>query len=165
VVRAALELSRLFITIAGDKIMTYDLEKFREKRERVLGVRKRGLGFGTVAALVAGLIVLGLALVAVPKTVSYFTTRNLDDAIYKLTDATAWEQAIVKKINDLAGVKKTEIDHHDKRLVVTFNRGETGPEKFQVVFNQAAVKVELLNRTGHRERLTILRQEAEFETP
>jgi hypothetical protein len=145
--------------------MAYDFEKFREKREKVLGVRRRGLGFGAVAALVAGIIVLGLAVVAVPKTVSYFTTRNLDDAIYKLADATAWDQVIVKEINALPGVQKVVIDNHDQRLVVTFNRQETGPEKFQQVFSRAASKAELLNRTGHRERMTILHQEAEFETP
>ncbi|MCK4838786.1 MAG: hypothetical protein KAS94_08270, partial [Desulfobulbaceae bacterium] len=75
--------------------MAYDFEKYREKREKVLGVRKRGLSFGAVAALVAAVIVLGLGGVAVPKTISYFTTRNLDDAIYRLADSTAWSQEIV----------------------------------------------------------------------
>ena len=145
--------------------MTYDFEKYRDKREKVLGVRKRGLSFGAVATLVATVIVLGLGVVAVPKTVSYFTTRNLDDAIYKLADSTAWEQAVVKKINDLAGVKKVVTDNHDKRLVVTFNRNETGPEKFKVLFSRDGVEAELLNRMGYRQRMTILKKEAEFETP
>ncbi|MEN8135311.1 MAG: hypothetical protein ABFS18_07210 [Thermodesulfobacteriota bacterium] len=145
--------------------MAYDFEKYREKREKVLGVRKRGLSFGAVAALVAAVIVLGLAVVAVPKTISYFTTRNLDDAIYKLADSTSWNQEIVKEIGDLTGVKKAVTDNHDMRLVVTFNRHETGPEKFKVVFSRAEVKAELLNRMGYRQRMTILKKEAEFETP
>ena len=145
--------------------MAYDFEKYRDKREKVLGVRKRGLSFGAVAALVAAVIVLGLGGVAVPKTVAYFTTRNLDDAIYKLADSTAWDQKIVKKIDDLAGVRKAVTDNHDMRLVVTFNRHETGPEKFKAVFRKDGVEAELLNRMGYRQRMSILKKEAEFETP
>lgn len=145
--------------------MAYDFEKYRDKREKVLGVRKRGLSFGVVATLVAAVIVLGLGAVAVPKTISYFTTRNLDDAIYKLADSTAWHQAIVKKIDTLAGVRKAVTDNHDKRLVVTFNRNETGPEKFKAVFRQDGVEAELLNRMDYRQRMSILKKEAEFETP
>ena len=145
--------------------MAYDFEKYREKREKVLGVRKRGLSFGAVATLVAAVILFGLAVVAVPKTVSYFTTKNLDDAIYRLEDSGAWNQQIVKDINGLAGVKKAVTDNHDKRLVITFNRNETGPEKFKTIFSQAEVEADLLNRMGYRERMTILKKEAEFETP
>ncbi len=145
--------------------MAYDFEKYRDKREKVLGVRQRGLSFGAVAALVAAVIVLGLGGVAVPKTVAYFTTRNLDDAIYKLADSAAWDQKIVKKIDDLAGVRKAVTDNHDMRLVVTFNRHETGPEKFKTVFRKDGVEAELLNRMGYRQRMSILKKEAEFETP
>jgi len=146
-------------------IMAYDLAKYRDKREKVLGVRKRGLSFGAVAGLVAAVIVLGLGIVVVPKAVSYFTTKNLDDVIYKQAQSQAWDQEIVGKINGLAGVRKAITDNHDKRLVVTFNRYETGPENFKILFGQAGVKAELLNRMGHRERMTILNKEAEFETP
>lgn len=145
--------------------MAYDLAKYRDKREKVLGVRKRGLSFGAVAGLVAAVIVLGLGVVVVPKTISYFTTRNLDDVIYKQAQSQTWSQEIVEKINDLGGVRKAVTDNHDKRLVVTFNRNETGPDNFKVVFSQAGVKAELLNRVGHRERMSILKKEAEFETP
>ena len=145
--------------------MAYDFEKYRDKREKVLGVRQRGLSFGVVAALVAAVIVLGLGGVAVPKTVAYFTTRNLDDAIYKLADSTTWNQEIVKKIDELAGVRQAVTDNHDKRLVVTFNRHETGPEKFKIVFSRDGVEAELLNRMDYRQRMSILKKEAEFETP
>ena len=33
--------------------MSYDPEKYREKREKVLGIKKRGLGFGTIAMIVS----------------------------------------------------------------------------------------------------------------
>lgn len=144
--------------------MAYDFAKYRDKREKVLGVRKRGLSFGTVAALVSLIIVLGLAVIAVPKTVSYFTTRNLDDVIYKQADSSPWGQEFVREIKDLEGVKNVVTDNHGKRLVITFNRQVTDPEKFKVIFNNGEVKAELLNRTGHRERMTILQKEAHFET-
>ena len=34
--------------------MSYDLEKYRDKREKVLGVKKRGINFATIAATVSG---------------------------------------------------------------------------------------------------------------
>ena len=43
--------------------MVYDPEKYREKREKVLGIKKRGLSFGTLASLVVGIIVLGFCFV------------------------------------------------------------------------------------------------------
>ncbi|MDF1579005.1 MAG: hypothetical protein RQ753_09035 [Desulfurivibrionaceae bacterium] len=145
--------------------MAYDLEKYRAKREKVLGVRRRGLSFGAAAALVAVVIILGLGLVAVPRIISYFSTRNLDDAIYKQAQSQTWEQEVVAGIEGLDGVRKAVADNHGRRLVVTFDRNETGPEKFKVVFGRAGIRAELLNRVGHRERMTILEKEAEFETP
>lgn len=143
--------------------MAYDFEKFREKREKVLGVRKRGLSFGVVAALVAGIIVLGLAVVMVPRTVSYFTTKNLDDAIYKMADSTTWNQNIVNEVGDLPGVRKVVVDKRGRRLVVIFDRLKTSLEKINIVFERGDVKADLLNRIGHRERESILKKEAEFE--
>ena len=143
--------------------MAYDFEKYRSKREKVLGVRKRGLSFGTVAALVAAVIVIGLGGVAVPRTIAYFSTRNLDDAIYKLADSGKWDQQVVSDIGDLPGVRSALTDNHDTRLVITFDRNESGPEKFKVVFGSEGLDAELLNRMGHRERKVILEKEAAFE--
>ncbi len=145
--------------------MAYDFEKYRDKREKVLGVRQRGLSFGAVAALVAVVIVLGLGGVAVPKTVAYFTTRNLDDAIYKLADSGKWNQEVVSEINGLPGVRKALTDNHDTRLVITFNRYDSGPEKFKMVFGRKNIEAELLNQMDHRQRKVILAKEAAFETP
>ena len=145
--------------------MAYDLEKYRSKREKVLGVRRRGLSFGTVAALVAAVIVIGLGAVAVPRTIEYFITKNLDDAIYKLADSGKWHQPVVDSIKDLPGVRKVLTDNKETRLVITFDRHESGPEKFKVVFTSANLDAELLNRMDHRQRQVILKKEAEFEAP
>ena len=51
--------------------MAYDLEKYRKKREKVLGVRKRGLSFSVVAAIVSIVIVTGLGAVVVPRTAGF----------------------------------------------------------------------------------------------
>ncbi|MBU0481215.1 MAG: hypothetical protein KKG47_08945 [Proteobacteria bacterium] len=145
--------------------MAYDLEKYRGKRERVLGVRSRGLSFGTIAVVVAVVIIGGLGFIAVPKTVSYFSTRNLDDVIYKLEDSRKWDAAIVSELRSMGGVTSAVADNHETRLVVTFNRHHMGPEKFKIFFDTKGVKADLLNRMDHRQRQSILKKEAEFETP
>lgn len=145
--------------------MPYDFDKYRAKREKVLGVRKRGVSFGLAAGLVAGIILLGLGAVAMPQAVAYLTTRNLDDAIYKLADAGTWSPEVVGEINTLPGVRKAIADQHSARLVVTFNRNETDLEKLESLLHRKGLKAELLNRTDHRQRLTILAKESKFETP
>jgi hypothetical protein len=102
--------------------MSYDLEKYRDKREKVLGVKKRGLSFGTIAAIVSLVIILGLGVVVVPKSIAYFNTRHLDDAIYKLQTIESWPQEIIEGIRELAGVKNIEIDKDSSRIVVTFDK-------------------------------------------
>ncbi len=39
--------------------MVYDLEKYRGKRDKVLGVKKTGISFGAWAATVSAIIVCG----------------------------------------------------------------------------------------------------------
>ncbi|MCK5541783.1 MAG: DUF2318 domain-containing protein [Desulfobacterales bacterium] len=85
------------------------------------------------ASIVVGVIVLGISFVAVPKAVSYITTRNLDDAIYKL-DNTTFKDAIVKEIEGIEGVAFVNIDKHDTRLVITFDRRIVNVSKFVAVF-------------------------------
>lgn len=145
--------------------MAYDLEKYRDKREKVLGVKSRGLSFGVVAVIVAAVIIGGIGFIAVPRTVAYFSTRNLDDAIYKLDDSRKWDPVIVRGLGGLDGVTSAITDNHGTRLVVTFNRHHSGPEQFEVFFTSKGVKADLLNRMGRRERLSILKKEGEFETP
>ncbi len=144
--------------------MVYNSEKYREKREKVLGIKKRGLSFGTLATIVVGFIVLGLSFVAVPKAVSYINTRNLDDAIYKL-DGTTFKDAIVKELEGVEGVAFVNKDKHDTRLVITFDRKVVDVPEFVVLFNKNNLDATLLNRVNHRQRQSTLKEEEEFETP
>lgn len=139
--------------------MPYNLDKYRAKREKVLGVRKRGLSFAAAAALVAGATLLGLGVIAAPGAIDYLTTRNLDDAIYKLADNTTWSQEVVTEIAALPGVSRAVADQHDARLVITFNRNDTDLGQLEALLNRRGLKPELLNRTDHRQRRTILAKE------
>ncbi len=143
--------------------MPYDPEKYREKREKVLGLRKRGLSFGSIASIITGVIILGLGLVTVPKAVSYITTRNLDDAIYKLDEGMIFQNTIVVKIKAVKGVAFIEKDKHDTRLIITFNRRESDISDFTAVFLKNNLKAILLNRVNHRQRMTTLKEEEELE--
>jgi hypothetical protein len=143
--------------------MLYDPEKYREKREKVLGIRKRGLSFSTVASIIAGLIIFGIGFVTVPSAVSYITTRNLDDVIYKLDKDMIWKDALVIKIEAVKGVAFLKKDKHDTRLVITFDRREADLSDFAAVFSKNNLKVTLLNRVNHRQRQTTLKEEEELE--
>lgn len=143
--------------------MLYDPEKYREKREKVLGIRKRGLSFSTVASIIAGLIIFGIGFVTVPSAVSYITTRNLDDVIYKLDKDMIWKDAVVIKIEAVKGVAFLKKDKHDTRLVITFDRREADLSDFTAVFSKNNLKATLLNRVNHRQRQTTLKEEEELE--
>ncbi len=143
--------------------MLYDPEKYREKREKVLGIKKRGLSFLTVASIIAGLIIFGIGFVTVPSAVSYITTRNLDDVIYKLDKDMTWKDAVVIKIEALNGVAFLKKDKHDTRLVITFDRREADLSDFTAVFSKNNLKATLLNRVNHRQRQTTLKEEEKLE--
>lgn len=143
--------------------MTYDIEKYRYKREKVLGLKKRGLSFGTLAAIVSFSIIAGLSFVVIPKTVDYIATRNLDDAIYKLENSAVWPKDIIKGLLGIGGVKNAINDKDSTRLVVTFDRRDVDTIKFSTLFKQKGLKATLLNRLSHRQRLTTQREEKKFE--
>jgi len=143
--------------------MAYDLEKYREKREKVLGVKKRGVSFGTLAAVISAVIILGLSVVVVPKSIAYFNTRHLDDAIYKLQNTEAWSQDTIQGIEELAGVKGIETDHSSSRIVITFDKSVTGTKDLNAFFKANGLKAILLNQVSHAQRLNTMKQEAKFE--
>lgn len=143
--------------------MTYDLEKYRYKREKVLGLKKRGLSFGTLAAIVSLSIIVGLSFVVIPKTADYMATRNLDDVIYKLENSAVWPNDIIKGILGICGVKKVMNDKDSMRLVVTFDRREVDVIKFSALFKQKGLKATLLNRLSHRQRLATQKEEEKLE--
>jgi len=144
--------------------MAYDLEKYRDKREKVLGVKKKGISFGVWAATVSAIIIVGLISMVAPKSIAYFTTRNLDDVIYKLSGDQVWPQDVIHIIATLKGVKYAIADKDGARLVVTFDRSVTGPESMKTYFKQNGYRVVLLNRVSHRQRVQTEQEEAELET-
>ena len=143
--------------------MAYDLEKYRDKREKVLGVKKRGVSFGTLATIVSLVIILGLGIVVVPKSIAYFNTRHLDDVIYKLQNAETWPQDVIAGINQLAGVKTIETDTHSARIVITFDKSIADTKDFNTLFKANEVKAILLNRVSHTQRMETLAKESKFE--
>jgi copper chaperone CopZ len=155
-------LTEVNTSIRKEDTMAYDLEKYREKREKVLGVKKRGLSFGTLAAIVSLVIIFGLGVVVVPKSIAYFNTRHLDDAIYKLQNASTWPQEIITGISGLAGVKSVETDDNNSRVVVTFDKTITGTPDINAFFKQNNIETVLLNQINHAHRQKILEKEAKF---
>lgn len=143
--------------------MTYDPEKYRSKREKVLGIKKRSIGFGTLAAIVAACILSGLGMVAVPEVVSYVSTRNLDDAIFRLENRHSWPGSAIDEIKTVPGVRSASADHHGLRLVVTFDRTLVMTDTLSALFTRHGLSATLLNRTGHRQRMATLKEEAENE--
>jgi copper chaperone CopZ len=143
--------------------MAYNFEKYREKREKVLGVKKRGVSFGTLATVVSLVIILGLGIVVVPKSIAYFNTRHLDDVIYKLQSAEAWPQEVITGIQELAGVKAIETDANSSRIVVTFDKSITGSDDLNAFFKTKGIKAVLLNQVNHAQRLHTVKKEAKFE--
>ena len=142
--------------------MAYDFEKYREKREKVLGVKKRGISFGAIAATVSFMIVLGLSIFVVPKSIAFFNSRHLDDAIYKLQDADTWPKEILPEVSKLAGVKDVVTDTDDTRIVITFDKSITDTRKLTAFFDQQGIATIMLNRVGHHQRMITLKKEAEF---
>ena len=142
--------------------MAYDLEKYREKREKVLGVKKRGVSFGTMSAIISLTIIIGLGVTVVPKSIAYFNTRHLDDAIYKLQNAETWTPDSIAGIQQLAGVKNVETDNNDTRIVITFDKSITGTPDINAFFKQKDIKTVLLNEVSHSNRLKIIEKESKF---
>lgn len=143
--------------------MTYDPEKYREKRENVLGIKRRGMSFGAIAAIVSICIMAALGFVVLPKTVAYVSTRNLDDAIYRLENSASWPNDIISGILEIEGVEKAVTDKGGTRLVITFDRTEVDTIRISSFFIKKGLKSTLLNRVSHRQRLTTLKEEEEVE--
>jgi len=144
---------------------TYNLEKYRDKREKVLGVRKRGISFGAIAATVSFMIVLGLSFFVVPKSIAFFNSRHLDDAIYKLQGVDTWPQEMLPAIRQLTGVKAVVTDTDDTRIVITFDKSVTDTRKLTAFFDHKGISTIMLNRVGHNERMATMKKEAQFEAP
>lgn len=142
--------------------MTYDLEKYRDKREKVLGVKKRGVSFGTLALIVSLVIVVGLGLVVIPKSIAYFHARHLEDAIYKLQDGSVAAHDVIVEIRAIEGVQDAASERSGRRVVITYNKSETDTGKLSAFFKQKGLQAVLLNKVSHAHRMHTMKKEAEF---
>ena len=147
----------------GCEIMTYDTEKYRSKREKVLGIKKRGMSFGVIAAIVSFCIIVVLGFIVLPETIAYIVERNLDDAIYKVEKTGQWSHEVMTEIHEIDGVVEAVTDKGGKRLIITFNRNEVDLGQFSSFFRNKGLKPTLLNRVNHRQRVTTLQEEKELE--
>jgi len=143
--------------------MAYDLEKYSEKREKVLGVKKRGISFGALVTTISMVIIFGLGVMVVPKSIAHFNTRHLDDAIYKLQTTGNWPQEVIGNIQQLAGVKKIETEEKNSRIVITFDKSIADTKEFNEFFKKNEINAILLNRVSHTQRLKVLEKESKFE--
>ena len=141
--------------------MSWNPETYREKREKVLGVRKRGLSFGSVSLIVSCIVVAGLGSFSLPKAVSYMKTRHLDDAIFRLQEGTTWPGSLLAELTGMEGVATASTDTHATRLVITYDRRVLRPEGFSSLFKEKDLKAALLNTVGHRQHLATLAEERE----
>jgi len=146
-----------------EEVMAYNMEKYRDKREKVLGMKKRGIGFGTFALLISAGIVVGLSLVVIPKSIAYLRDRELDDAIYRIGKNLTWPEESINRLRDVSGVKMVMHESDNKRIVVTFNRTQTDTDRLSSFFGQEKLQTILLNRVNHRQRLHSLHKEKQFE--
>lgn len=142
--------------------MVYDLEKYRDKREKVLGVRKRGISFGTLATVVSMVIMLGFGVVVIPKAVAFLNTRNLDDAIFKVQGHSSWPAEISGAIEGLHGVKGVSRDKGSVRMVVTFDRTMTDSNAVSAFFRKQGLDVVMLNEVSHHQRNQTIAKEQQL---
>jgi hypothetical protein len=143
--------------------MSYDPEKYKDKRGKVLGIRRRTLGFGALCVIVGAVIAGGLAVAALPGAVDYLSTRNLDDAIFKLDGGAPWPDTALQRLRAVHGIDSVQADTHGSRLIVTFDRTHLDIQKVTALFSADGLTPTLLNRVSHRQRMTMEKQEAMLE--
>jgi hypothetical protein len=133
--------------------MPYNPQTHREKREKVLGVRKRGISLGVLAVVVSSLILIGFGAVVIPKSIAWWNDRNLEDAIFKLKEGGPWPAAVVAAAGRQTGVKKTVTDKGGTRLVITFDRTVFDARKITPLFEKNGLNAVLLNRIDHSQHM------------
>lgn len=141
--------------------MPYDPEKYREKREKVLGRRRRGLSFQTVAAAIALMLLSGFAFLVLPKVIASLQERNLEDAFYRMRDERPWPAAIGEEIAGLPGVNRVILDRDDTRLIVIFDNTRTGTAAIESLFLDKGLETVLLNRMHHGTHREMREEEGE----
>ena len=143
--------------------MVYDPEKFRDKRERVLGVKKRKPILGIFVVLFVSAIFVTTGITVIPQVTDYLRYRHLDDAIIKPAAGLDWSTKHSESLHSHAGVVQISYEEHSDRLVVTYNRNMTNSEDIMRSIAERGFEANLLNVVGHAERMKIVREEQEFE--
>jgi hypothetical protein len=131
------------------RAMKYDPEKYREKREKVSGVKKRGISFFTLAIIISSVIITGLSLTIAPKLIFYIAGRHLDDAIFRVSQENMISQNLIAEIERLKGVQSVKQDMDSFRLVITFDRRETQGAELAAFFEKKNQSMILLNEHPH----------------
>jgi hypothetical protein len=139
----------------------YNFEKYKDKREKVLGIKSRGMGFYTIVLITCLVIISGLSLATVPQVFSYITTRNLEDAIFKMDKGSTWSDEVIRQTLAIEGVKNALRDRHRTRLVVTYDRQKIQLSTINSVFARQNLNATLLNQMNHRQRKKLLKKEEE----
>ena len=139
----------------------YNFEKYKDKREKVLGIKSRGMGFYTIVLITCLVIISGLSLATVPQVFSYITTRNLEDAIFKMDKGSTWSDEVIRQTLAIEGVKNALRDRHNTRLVVTYDRQKIQLSTINSVFARQNLNATLLNQMNHRQRKKLLKKEEE----
>ena len=140
----------------------YDIEKYRHKREKVLGITRSRVSFGVVMGLVSLIIILGLGATIIPKSVAYLSERHMDDAIFKLKSGAPWPESVIAELTSIEGVKSVSRDKDGTRLVITFDRTLLTIDRFSSIFTKNELESFLLNRLGHSQRKQIVEEEKEL---
>ncbi len=143
--------------------MGYDIEKYRLKREKVLGVKKRGMPFASMAVLFTLGIFITVGWVVLPQAIAYIKNRNLDDVIFRVEGSTPWNEQSVVAMTSQEGVEDIKIETENNRVIITLNREVIGPEEIKQILKKHGKDGVLLNVIGHSQRLKIVAEEAKFE--
>jgi len=137
--------------------MAYDFEKYRDKREKVLGQKRKRLGAGGIALAFAALFLVVMGGILLPRAVAYLKERGLNDAIIRVEGDV---QAVVDTLQTVDGVKRVAVDHSGKRLVVTYHRSLTGASALVATLQREGAHAYLLNDVDHLHRRMTLEKEA-----
>ena len=143
--------------------MTYNLERYRKKREKVLGAGGKTVSFGRLSTLFATGVILLIGVGVLPRMNDIWHNRNLDDIIYRFENVKQWPVTALDTIETIPGVIDVIRDEKNNRLILTFNRNRTRPTEITHALQQQDMEVIQLNVINHSQRLAGLKKEATFE--
>jgi|SaaInl8_200m_RNA_FD_contig_31_2845971_length_852_multi_4_in_0_out_0_2 hypothetical protein len=142
--------------------MAYNPEKYREKREKVLGIKKRGIEFSTLAVIISFVIIAGLAAATAPQVITYISSRYLDDAIFRPDKGRLISDELISEIESLKGVRAVNQDIGSSRLIITFDRRATKGAELAAFFERNNQHMTLLNEVPHDHKRIMTKKGEEY---